>query len=186
MNTCRDPLWAEKNCFVDHYIYLSKTSKLKVGITKYTQIPYRWIAQGAVQALPFIKVKSRYQAGLVECIMKNYISDKTNRKKMLFSEIDNSKILDKRHILLKKLLNKINFMNKELNSNIEILKPIKPFLISYPVKKNPKEIKSVNFGYNNKKYEDILVGIKGQYLIFNKGVINMSKILGYKFVIQIS
>ena len=95
-NTCRDPLWSENNCFVDHYIYLSKTSNIKIGITKYKQIPFRWIDQGSIQALPIIKVHSRYQAGLIECLMKNYIVDKTNWKKMLQSEIEDINILEKK------------------------------------------------------------------------------------------
>lgn len=181
-NTCRDSLWAENNCFIDHYVYLSKTSSIKIGITKFKQIPYRWIDQGAVQALPIIKVNSRYQAGLIESMMKNYIIDKTNWKKMIFSNIDDSNLLEKRKYLLNKTLKKINLMNKKLHAKIKILSFSKPIEIEYPLKEKPDLIKSVRLEDNN-QISDILIGIKGQYLIFKTCVINMKKILGYELSI---
>ena len=45
--TCREPKWGEENCFKPHVIYLSDTSSLKVGITRKSQVPTRWIDQGA-------------------------------------------------------------------------------------------------------------------------------------------
>ena len=64
--TCREPQWGEENCMIPHYVYLANTSGLKVGITRHTQIPTRWIDQGATQALPIFKVNTRLQSGLVE------------------------------------------------------------------------------------------------------------------------
>ena len=69
--TCRDPVWAEDFCMKDHYVYLANSSILKVGITRGTQIPTRWIDQGAVQALPIFRVTQRFYAGLVEVVLKN-------------------------------------------------------------------------------------------------------------------
>jgi len=184
-NTCRDKVWAEKNCFHDHYVYISKTSSLKIGITKYKQIPYRWVDQGAVQALPIIKVKSRYQAGLVECLMKNYIPDKTNWKKMLLSEVEGTSIIEKRKFLLDKTAKKIEVMNKGLKSKIKILSNLNPININYPIKKNPKIIKVFCLSDNNNEYSDVLIGIKGQYLIFEQSIINMKKLLGHEISIVI-
>ena len=56
LGTCREPQWGEQHCMVDHYVYLSNTSALKVGITRHTQIPTRWIDQGATQALSLIHI----------------------------------------------------------------------------------------------------------------------------------
>jgi hypothetical protein len=64
--TCREPSWGEEFCFKPHIVYLANSSGIKVGITRQTQIPTRWIDQGAVQALPIFKVQSRYMAGLIE------------------------------------------------------------------------------------------------------------------------
>ncbi len=76
--TCREPQWGEDNCMVDHFVYLSNTSSLKVGITRHTQIPTRWIDQGATQGLPILKVKSRLISGLIEVELAKHIADKTN------------------------------------------------------------------------------------------------------------
>ena len=71
--TCREPQWGEQHCMVPHYVYLANTSGVKVGITRHTQLPTRWIDQGATQALPIFKVNTRYQSGLVEnCISRIY------------------------------------------------------------------------------------------------------------------
>ena len=81
--TCRDPEWGEKFCFTDHFVYLSNTSGVKVGITRGTQLPTRWIDQGATQGLPIFRVQTRYQAGLVEDCLREHIADKTHWQKML-------------------------------------------------------------------------------------------------------
>jgi hypothetical protein len=81
--SCREPEWAQDNCMVDHFVYLSNTSSIKVGITRYTQIPTRWIDQGATQGLPIIKVKNRKLSGLIEVELAKHIADKTNWRTLL-------------------------------------------------------------------------------------------------------
>jgi hypothetical protein len=61
--TCREPEWGEAHCMIDHFVYLANTSGLKVGITRGTQVPTRWIDQGATQALPVFRVASRLDSG---------------------------------------------------------------------------------------------------------------------------
>ena len=77
--TCREPQFAEDVCFKDHYVYLANSSGIKVGITRGTQIPTRWMDQGATQALPIFRVKDRLTSGLVEVMMKTHVNDKTNK-----------------------------------------------------------------------------------------------------------
>lgn len=84
--TCRQPEWADDFCMTDHYVYLSNTSALKVGITRHTQLPTRWIDQGATQGLPIFKVKTRQISGLVETALAEFIGDKTNWRTMLKGE----------------------------------------------------------------------------------------------------
>src|SRR5690606_38712899 len=89
--TCREPLWAELNCHQPHVVYLANSSGLKVGITRGTQVPTRWVDQGAVQALPIIGVQTRLQSGLVETLLKQHVADRTNWRAMLkggIAEID--------------------------------------------------------------------------------------------------
>ena len=54
--TCREPEWGEANCMIDHVVYLANTSGLKIGITRNTQVPTRWMDQGAIQSLPIFRV----------------------------------------------------------------------------------------------------------------------------------
>ena len=88
LGTCREPQWGEQHCMVDHYVYLSNTSALKVGITRHTQIPTRWIDQGAHQATVLLEVPNRYLAGIGEVALKNFFSDKTNWRKMLQNDAE--------------------------------------------------------------------------------------------------
>ena len=86
----RDMEWSEEHCLKEHFVYLSLTAGAKIGVTRATQIPTRWIDQGAVQALKFAKTSNRYEAGCIEVQMKNHISDRTAWQRMLKNEIDDS------------------------------------------------------------------------------------------------
>ena len=81
--TCREPEWGETHCMIDHIVYLANTSGLKVGITRGSQVPTRWMDQGATQAQPIFRVDTRLHSGLVETVFKNHIADKTNWQAML-------------------------------------------------------------------------------------------------------
>src|SRR5690606_34193137 len=78
----------KQNCFQEHIVYLANSSGLTVGITRHTQVPVRWIDQGAMAALPMFSVSSRYLSGLLEVILKEWVADKTNWRKMLKHEYD--------------------------------------------------------------------------------------------------
>ena len=82
--------WAKEHCLKEHFVYLSLTAGAKIGVTRATQIPTRWIDQGAIQALKFAKTSNRYEAGCIEVQMKNHISDRTAWQRMLKNDIDES------------------------------------------------------------------------------------------------
>ena len=65
-NPCRDDAFAQAKCFAPHILYASLTSGMKVGITRHTNVPSRWIDQGAVRAIPLAELPSRREVGLVE------------------------------------------------------------------------------------------------------------------------
>jgi hypothetical protein len=75
--------WAHVQCNEPHIVYLANASAVKVGITREKNIPYRWIDQGAMQALPIFKTTQRALAGKVEVAFKSYVADKTNWRVML-------------------------------------------------------------------------------------------------------
>ena len=183
LGTCREPEWGEKHCMVDHYVYLANSSGLKVGITRHTQLPTRWIDQGACQALPIFKVSTRLQSGLVETALGEFISDKTNWRAMLKGKPEVldlkakakelSPLINKRldEIKLKFGDNAIQTLNEQVQE------------INYPVNQYLKKISSFNFDKTD-TVSGVLLGIKGQYLIFETGVINMRKFSSYQISID--
>ncbi len=176
--TCREPEWGEKNCFVPHYVYLSNTSGLKVGITRHTQIPTRWIDQGATQATIMFKVNTRQQSGFVEMAFKDLIADKTNWRTMLKENQADRGLLAEAKELKGKLQENMSQVIQSFPAD-DIEEQVNDVLsIRYPVLEFPTKIKSHNFD-KNPVVEGMLVGIKGQYLMFDTGVINIRKFTSY-------
>lgn len=181
--TCRQPSWGEEFCFQPHIVYLANSSGIKVGITRQTQIPTRWIDQGAVQALPILKVKSRHIAGLLEVIIAQYISDKTNWQSMLKSQAKSLDLKAKLPELLELCKAQIDTIYKRFGKDAIKILGQSVVDIVFPVISYPSKIKSFNFD-KNPEVSGILQGIKGQYLLFDTGVINIRKFSGYEVEIQ--
>ncbi len=184
LGTCREPEWGVRHCFIPHIVYLANSSGLKVGITRETQMPTRWIDQGAVQALPILRVQSRYQAGLIEVAIAKLISDKTDWRKMLRGNNDKIDMFAKRDEIFSKIAMVIQEIAAKFKfGDIEILtaEPVQEF--NYPVLLYPDKIASLDFD-KTPQISDILQGIKGQYLLFNSGVINLRKYTGYEISID--
>ena len=177
--TCREPQWGEDNCMVDHYVYLSNTSSIKVGITRHTQIPTRWIDQGATQGLPIFKVKTRYISGLVEIELAKHIADKTNWRTLLKEDGAPLPLEEKFAELLPLIEDKITEIKQQFGDDaVELLRE-SITSIAYPVTEHPTKIISHNFD-KNPVVTGVLKGIKGQYLIFDTGVINVRKFTSYE------
>lgn len=177
--TCREPEWGQTVCMQDHIVYLANSSGIKVGITRIGQIPTRWIDQGASQAIPVFKVKTRYQSGLVEVMFKAHVSDRTDWRKMLKGpapELDLSVIRDQ---LLAECQQDIVALQQQFGQDaIKVLPAENVVTIDYPVTHYPTKISSFNFD-KTATVEGVLQGIKGQYLILDTGVINIRKFSGY-------
>lgn len=181
LGTCRDNEWAEQHCFVPHIIYFSNTSGIKVGITRETQIPTRWIDQGARQALAVLKVKNRFQSGLIESAFKQYINDKTNWRNMLKDQYHETALLEKFNELWAKV--KPSLDSELLKDVIELHQQQQCIDIDFPALSFPEKVTSFNLD-KNPSISGILTAIKGQYLIFDTGVINIRKFAGYKVTLQ--
>ena len=175
--TCREPEWAESHCFRPHIVYLANSSGLKVGITRKSQIPIRWIDQGATQALAILEVKNRKTSGQIEVLFKNHISDKTDWRKMLKGQAPEIDLQDWKEKLLALVKNEIaSFEYKILEEN--------EVRLNYPVQTYPEKVSSFSLDKNN-TIEGFLVGIKGQYLIFDSGVFNVRSHTGYEINIEV-
>ena len=178
--TCREPKWGEEFCFQSHYVYLANSSGIKVGITRGTQVPTRWIDQGAIQALPIMKVKSRFISGLVEVAIGQHVSDKTSWQRMLKNLVEPVDLKAKRDELLSECESEIAEVVQRFGDDaIELLPDASVVDIEFPVQTYPLKVKSFNFD-KTPEVSGVLQGIKGQYLLFDTGVINIRKFAGYE------
>lgn len=177
--TCREPEWGESFCMQDHIVYLANSSGVKVGITRESQIPTRWIDQGAIQALPIFKVSTRYQSGIVEVMFKSHVSDRTDWRKMLKGQNERIDLIAKRDELLDLCQEELTAIQQRFgDQNITPLLDENVVEINYPVQRYPEKVKSHNFD-KTPEISGILQGIKGQYLILDTGVLNIRKFSGY-------
>lgn len=178
--TCREPEWGEAVCMQDHIVYLANSSGLKVGITRINQVPTRWIDQGATQAIPIFRVKTRYQSGLVEVMFKNHVSDRTDWRKMLKGDAEPLDLTMERDRLVAECADEIKTLQQQFGDDAIQFLPAEPVVtIRYPVEHYPSKVTSLNFDKTPEITAE-LQGIKGQYLIFDKGVINIRKFSGYQ------
>ena len=167
----RDEAWEREHHLTPHYTYLSLTSGIKVGVTRATQIPTRWIDQGAVKGILLAETPYRQLAGLIEVDLKQYVADKTNWRQMLKNEYDGSvSLLDKKNEMLDLLPEEYHEFISDDDNETEINYPV----LEYPTKVTSMKLDKVGV------IEGTLLGIKGQYMIFDTGVINIRSHAGYK------
>lgn len=159
-----------------HIVYLALASEVKVGVTRNTQMPTRWIDQGASQAVAILEVPNRYLAGITEVALKSIFTDKTSWQKMLRNEVAQADLLrhrlDSRHLIPKEAF---DYFLPEKEDH---------YHLHYPVLEYPKKVVGLNLD-KTPNFTGKLTGIKGQYLIFEDGtVFNVRSFEGY--VVRIS
>ena len=152
----RDLEYEKKVQLQPHIVYLANSSNVKVGVTRKTQVPTRWIDQGAHEAIEIVEVPNRYLAGITEIALKEHVSDKTNWRTMLKNEIVDENLVEWRERLKDSIPEEAKdyFIESNTETNLD-----------FPVNKYPTKPKSLNLSKTN-EYKGKLVGIKGQYLIF--------------------
>lgn len=167
----RDPEWEEKNHNQPHVVYLAASSAIKVGITRLTQVPTRWIDQGASEAIIIAKTPNRFEAGRIEVELKSLYTDKTSWQRMLKNEIDESIDLEEEKWQLEEQMPAdITDFFTEDDEVVEL---------HYPVIEYPTKVKSIKLD-REPDFKAVLKGIKGQYLIFDEGqVMNVRSHTGY-------
>lgn len=182
--TCREPAWGEQFCMTDHVVYLANSSGAKVGITRATQVPTRWIDQGATQALPIMRVATRQQSGLVEDVLRSQVTDRTNWRAMLKGEaapLDLAQlageIFEACHAGITTLQERFGLQAIQPLSDLAVVD------IAYPVLAYPAKVASFDLE-KTPVVEGTLQGIKGQYLIFDTGVINIRKFTAYQLAVH--
>ena len=176
LGTCREPKWGLSNCFTPHIVYLANSSGVKVGITRKTNTPSRWIDQGAISALPILEVKTRLESGLIEKSLKSFITDKTNWRAMLKNETEPADLVTARA----SLLGQISSLVDEIDAKTF---PDDVINIDYPVLKYPTKVVSLSFD-KTPVISGVLNGIKGQYLLLESGVLNVRKFSSYHLTLS--
>lgn len=167
----RDLAYEEKVQLQPHIVYLAASSDVKVGVTRKTQVPTRWIDQGATQAIPLVEVPNRYLAGITEVALKEYMGDKINWKKMLLNQVVPTDLQQKRNEVKELLPAEVQPYFDTTDASV--------YELEYPVINYPKKITSLNL-IKTPNYSGRLTGVKGQYLLFEDGtVFNVRSSEGY-------
>lgn len=177
--TCREPEWGERHCFQPHVVYLANSSGLKVGITRKTQLPTRWLDQGAIQALPILEVDTRQQSGFVETLFKEQVADRTNWRAMLKGDVAPLDLVAERDRLLASLAGGLANLRERFGQDALRVLDSEPVTLDYPVLQAPTKVVSHNFD-KTPTVAGTLLGLKGQYLMLDSGVINLRKFTGYE------
>ena len=152
----RDLAYEQQVQLQPHLLYLANSSEVKVGVTRKTQMPTRWIDQGAHEALVLAEVPNRYLAGVAEVALKEHLADKTNWRKMLTNQIAPVDLLAVKAQVRP-------WVPEEVQPYIT--EDITPLQIHFPVQQYPTKVQSLQL-LRTPTYRGTLVGIKGQYLIF--------------------
>ena len=172
----RDLDYEQKAQLQPHIVYLANSSNVKVGVTRKSQVPTRWIDQGAHEAIEIVEVPNRYLAGIAEVALKAHVSDKTNWRKMLTNDLKDLDLSQIREDLKEYLPEEVKEFYLPNSKELEIKFPV----IDYPSKCKSLNLQKTPF------YEGVLKGIKGQYLIFEDGVVfNVRKHEGYEVSLNV-
>ncbi len=173
----RDLEYEKKVQLQPHIVYLANSSNIKVGVTRKSQVPTRWIDQGAHEAIAIVEVPNRYLAGVTEVALKEHIGDKTNWRKMLTNDVEDEDLVEYRNKLRKYIPEEAVPYYIENNSETQL---------AFPVLQYPKKVKSLNLD-KTPIYSGVLKGIKGQYLIFEDStVFNVRGSEGYVVGLEVN
>ena len=167
----RDLEYEQKVQLQPHVVYLALSSDVKVGVTRKTQVPTRWIDQGANQAIGIVEVPNRYLAGITEVALKSHFTDKTNWRKMLQNTIESADLVAEKEKVQQWLPNEVKeYFYTEKNDLWDL---------NYPVLEYPTKVTSLNLD-KTPNFRGKLTGIKGQYLLFENGIVfNVRAYEGY-------
>ncbi|MGZ4031311.1 MAG: DUF2797 domain-containing protein [Tumebacillaceae bacterium] len=176
LGTCRDNEFAETHCMIPHYVYLALSSNVKVGLTRKNRELTRWVDQGAIKAIPIAETPTRKLAGELEMAIAEHIADKTDWRKMLKGITEDADLFAVRE-QIKELV------PEEYRQYLFDVEELYEF--TYPILETLDKIKSVSFD-KEKTIQGKLLGIKGQYLILDCGVLNIKKHSGYKIEVVLN
>jgi hypothetical protein len=174
--TCRDEEFAKTHCMIPHYVYLALSSGVKVGLTRKSRELTRWVDQGAIKAIPIAELPNRKMAGELEMAIAEHIADKTDWRKMLKGVVEDVDLFEMREKIKQ-------IVPEEFQQYLFDVDELYEF--TYPILETLDKIKSIGFD-KAPLISGRLLGIKGQYLILDCGVLNIKKHTGYKVEVEFS
>ena len=167
----RDINWENDHHVQPHTVYFSYTSGFKVGVTRFNNEFTRWVDQGALAAVALYKVPYRQLAGQLEVGIKELVYDKTFWQRML-------KMTD----LPEGFEDGLQALIDQLPQTFDEYKVPNPSLqfLTFPIQHEFGKISSLNLD-KTPLFTGKLMGIKGQYLVFDDStVFNVRKFGGYE------
>lgn len=166
--SCREPDWGERVCMQPHLVYLANSSGLKVGLTQQGRQQQRWLSQGATQGLVIALADTRRDAGVLEALIAQSISDRTQWRRLVSQPPVNIQLQSTREQLQARL---------DLPQGCRWLADESELQLAYPVAAYAPPVQCL-LGEKTPVLEDNLCGIKGQYLLLQNGVFNVAKHAG--------
>ncbi len=168
--------WESRHHHQPHVVYLAFSGNLKVGVTRASGTLTRWMDQGASRAIVLAETPYRQLAGQIEVELKQFVSDKTDWRKMLLNSAPDIDLVAQKEMLGSMLS---SHLIEYVSAKNEI------YQIQYPVIQYPTEVTSIRLDKTH-SFAYKLAGIKGQYLIFDTGkVFNVRNHCGYHVSIAI-
>ena len=175
--TCREPQWAESFCMRPHIVYLANSAGLKVGITRAANLPGRWLDQGATQAAAILETSTREQAGWAERALARYVSDRTDWRALVSREPQIIDLAVEAERLKRQAAGSIQEVFDRFPGGLQWISELQVVRFRYPVDRltSPTRL-TLSAGASIGGY---LLGIRGQYLLFDSGVFNVARYCSY-------
>lgn len=174
--TCRDERFAAEHCMVPHYVYVAWSSGFKVGITRKGRQIKRWIDQGAMEAAVIAEVPNRKTAGDLEVHIAQSMADKTNWRKMLRDETGPDRPLAE--------------VARQVQASVDdvyrayLVDEVQPKRLEYP-RQPGFTVQLTSLALNaDEPVGGVIRGMKGQYLMFDDGVLNVKRWAGHEIVLE--
>lgn len=180
--TCREPAWGESFCMQPHLVYLANSAGAKVGITKPENVPWRWLDQGATQAAVIMRTQSRFQAGCVEAALARYVSDRTDWRELIgrdAAEIDLPELAVR---LRRDAAKELELLDSRFAGALSWAAEVVTERFEYPVMTYASPANGLSLTAGG-EIVGTLLGIKGQYLMFDSGVFNVRRHTSYHVVV---
>jgi hypothetical protein len=176
--TCREPDWGDAFCMQPHLVYLANSAGPKVGITRPQNVPMRWLDQGATQAMPVMRTQTRHQAGCVEAALARYVADRTDWRGLVGRDaapIDLDSLLAQ---LRDRATLELAALDARFPGALEWIDAPQPQQFEYPVASYDGAATALSL-LPEVPTGGTLLGVKGQYLLFDTGVLNVRRYTSY-------